>query len=248
MQPFPSSIRSRARYLHERLASATTTLPPPGTPSENFLFWKEVFAVGGNDLLGRRLESLNLSESQALIMAQDGILTDEEPEPPKWEETLLQALDALPDNVERSDSYPFYELWLPLLGFAGQKILQLPAASHLLTPSAIDGLSISLFDDISELAASPTYLFFDAYRDSGGSFREFTSHLRASRCLPLFETFPSLARSLSQLLTTWIDTTTLFLARLEADYSVVLSIAKNQRPDSQDRPGEDRNFRSSRWR
>jgi type 2 lantibiotic biosynthesis protein LanM len=232
MQPFPSSIRSRARYLHERLASATTTLPTSGTPSENFLFWKEVFAVGGNDLLGRRLESLNLSESQALIMAQDGILTDEEPEPPKWEETLLQALDALPDNVEGSDSCPFYELWLPLLGFARQKILQLPAASELLTPSAIDGLSISLFDDISELAASPTYLFFDAYRDSGGSFREFTSHLQASRCLPLFETFPSLARSLSQLLTTWIDTTTLFLARLEADYSVVLSIAKNQRPDS----------------
>jgi type 2 lantibiotic biosynthesis protein LanM len=199
--------------------------------SENFLFWKEVFAAGGNDLLGRRLESLNLSETEALIVAQDGIFS-ECLQPPEWEETLLRALDTSLENIAGAHSYPFFELWLPLLAFARQMVLQLPAVADLLPASAIDGLSLSLLRDISDLAATPTYLHFETFHANGGSFRQFTSHLRGSGCLPLFETFPGLARSLSQLLITWIHTTALFLARLKADYSEVLDIAKCQRRDS----------------
>jgi type 2 lantibiotic biosynthesis protein LanM len=228
MQSFPSSIRARARYLHERLVSATATLWTPETSPENFLFWKEVFAAGGNDLLDRRLESLNLSEAEAMIVAQDGSFADEGLQAPEWERTLLQALETPPDNIEGAYSYPFSELWLPLLGFARQQVIQLSAAADLVLPAAIDSLSLSLLREISELAAHPTYQLFEAFRANGGSFKGFTSNLRERGYLPLFEKFPGLARSLSQLLITWIDTTTLFLTRLKADYTEVLAIAKSQ--------------------
>jgi type 2 lantibiotic biosynthesis protein LanM len=229
MQPFPSSIRARARYLYERLASATGTLPAPETPSENFLFWRDVFATGGNDLLTRRLESLNLSDSQALALAQDSAFSEETLQCPGWEENLLRALDAPPDGIEGARSYPFFALWLPLLSFARHNVLQIEGVADLVLPCAIEGLLLSLLRDISELAAIPTYQLFETSRASGSSFSDFTSSLRKSGCLPLFEKFPGLARSLSQLLTTWIDTTTLFLLRLKADYSQVLVIAKSQR-------------------
>lgn len=232
MRSFPSSIRARARYLHERLVSATATLSTSETSPENFLFWKEVFAVGGNDLLDRRLESLNLSEAEARIVAQDVSFSDEGLPPPEWERTLLRALDTPADSIERADSHPFFELWLPLLGFARQQVSQLTAAAHLVSPTAIDGLSLSLLCDISELAAPPTYQLFETFRTNGGTFKRFTGNLREKRYLPLFEKFPGLARALSQLLITWIDTTTLFLTRLKADYTEVLAIAKSRRADT----------------
>jgi hypothetical protein len=68
-----------------------------------------------------------------------------------------------------------------------------------------------------KLAAEATYRVFAQQRAAGVSCDDFVRTTRASRYENLFESFPALARAVAILISHWIQTTTIFLARLRYD-------------------------------
>jgi lantibiotic modifying enzyme len=68
-----------------------------------------------------------------------------------------------------------------------------------------------------KLAAEATYRVFAQQRAAGVSFDDFVRTTRASRYENLFQSFPALARAVAILISHWIQTTTIFLARLRYD-------------------------------
>jgi len=218
-----AALSAQAHYLHERLAAAPTEPQATPEPGDDFRDWKQVFTTGTYDRFSARLRSLGVSEEQAVYV------TSEPPEPvtqrDRWEEVLNQALQYPPVDLEGSQAFPFSVLWLPLIAFARQNLSLSPDA---VTASAIDSLLLSLLQEISELASFPSFAQFSQHQQNGGSFETFIQSVRQSEYRILFERFPVLARQISHLLTSWTNSTNLFLERLRTDFSEVIALGQSE--------------------
>jgi type 2 lantibiotic biosynthesis protein LanM len=233
-------IVGRARYLHERLREQTLSPAAPGEPSQDvsrrspaaaeqadFLFWKQQFCTGGYDRFAERLDSLGITQQEAVYLSR---------EPPSnetlaggWAEIFEKALRQPALSLEGAEAFPFADLWLPLVSFARESVHPYAIDAALFTATALDGLLLTLLQDLSEFAAFPAFEVFSESRSDGEQLSDFNRRVTESGYLVLFDRFPMLGRQLSRLVTTWIDATTLFLRRFQADILDVKTFAKSQR-------------------
>ena len=224
-------ILARASYLHERVRVLAEAGQPRHSEAEpdlsrhseaeaDFLFWKQQFSSGSYNRFAERLSSLGITEQQAVRLTQQswpgGQSVDK-----GWSEVLERALREPALHLEGSDAFPFAELWLPLLSYARESVHPFAAGAGIIVPTALDGLLLTLLQDLSEYAAFPTFQIFSESRTGDEPQSEFIRRVTESGYQVLFERFPILARQLSRLLTTWIDATNLFLRRFQNDIAEI---------------------------
>jgi class II lanthipeptide synthase len=254
-------ILARARYLHERLRYLSKSANEPqasGVPTESvpqarqrsiigdlgpaseadFLFWKKQLSGTGYDRFAERLDSLGISEQDAVFLSQESSSPDAQPSGSEaaglnqnqdWDEIFDRALQQPALHLEGDDAFPFAKLWLPLVSFARASVQPLAADTGLFAPTALDGMLLTLLDDLSDFAAFPTFQIFSEPRSGAEPLNEFTRRVKESGYLVLFERFPVLPRQLSRLVTTWIDSTSLFLRRFQEDISEIRKLAGSER-------------------
>jgi type 2 lantibiotic biosynthesis protein LanM len=246
-------ILARARYLRERLQELAARPEKPestsGAPTESasqarqrstgeadLLFWRRQLSGSGYDRFAERLDSLGISEQDAVFLSQESSFRGEQPvtleaegldREKGWDEIFDRALKHPALYLEGADVFPFASLWLPLVSVARESV-QPAVDPGLLAPSALDGLLLTLLQDLSEFAAFPAFRVFSESR-SAESLNAFTRRVTESGYLVLFERSPALARQLSRLVTTWIDATTLFLRRFQEDISEIRKLARSER-------------------
>ena len=192
----------------------------------DFLFWKQQFCTGGYDRFAERLESLGITPQEAVFLTQESL--PREQLDGGWADIFEKALRQPALNVEGADALPFAALWLPLVSFARESVQPHATDAALFSATALDGLLLTLLQDLSEFAASPTFEVFSQSRSDREDLTDFIRRVIESGYLVLFDRFPMLGRQLSRLVTTWIDATSLFLRRLQADILEVRTFAKSQ--------------------
>jgi len=211
---------------------------PAAAGEADFLFWKKQLSGTGYDRFAERLHSLGISEQVAVFLSQGSSFPDEQPgssatigldRDKGWDELFQRALEQPTLRLEGGDAFPFAKLWLPLVSLAHQSVRALAANTGLLAPTALDGLLLTLWRDLSDFAALPTFRVFSESRSGAEPLNEFIQRVRESRYLVLFERFPGLARQLSRLVTTWIDATGLFLRRFQDDISEIRQLVRCER-------------------
>jgi type 2 lantibiotic biosynthesis protein LanM len=207
-----------ADYLHERIAAGTTDPLSEGS-EKDFIAWREILNVSGEQIFTRRLASLGLDESQAcrLTRRAGGIGDDAAP-------CRLQLLGAALGSNEEEQylfdaSQPFARIWAPIAGYAVKQLS--PYDTGRVSHNALAKLACFLHSEISKFAAESTYLVFDNFRDRGGTFEEFIECQRLNRCKDIFCGYPALARCISGLIADWISTTNVFLRRLAKNASLL---------------------------
>jgi len=250
-------ILARARYLHERLqklsevpatsegltkdlsrrseaeldrlrrSNREADLSRRSEAEADFLFWKQQFSSGNYDRFAERLHSLGITEQQALSLTQESWLSDQ-PINRVWSEILERALRRPALHLKGADAFPFAELWLPLVSYARESVHPFAVSTGVIAPTALDGLMLTLLQDLSEYAAFPTFQVFTESRSGGAQLSEFIRQVAESGYQVLFERFPILARQLSRLVTTWIDATTLFLCRFQHDIADIRKLVRSE--------------------
>jgi hypothetical protein len=79
-----------ADYLHERIASGTTDPLSEGS-EEDFIAWREILNVSGEQIFTRRLTSLDLEENQARRLTRRAGANPNR-SAPLWRQLLRKAL------------------------------------------------------------------------------------------------------------------------------------------------------------
>jgi type 2 lantibiotic biosynthesis protein LanM len=242
-------IRDLSKSVIEPRASGAQTEPassglagsrrsPAAAGEADFLFWKKQLSGTGYDRFTERLHSLGISEQDAVFLSQESSFPDEQPgisaavgldRDKGWAEIFQRALERPPLHLEGGDAFPFAKLWLPLVSLARQSVQALAADTGLLAPTALDGLLLTLWHDLSDFAALSTFRVFSESRSGAEPLNDFIRRVTESGYLVLFERFPGLARQLSRLVTTWIDATGLFLRRFQEDISEIRQLARSER-------------------
>jgi type 2 lantibiotic biosynthesis protein LanM len=203
-------------YLHERIAAAKAERLSQAEETD-FVAWRNLLNVSGEQIFERRLDSLGLDEGKARELtrragrALDGEVSD-------WFQVLERALGWPSVDPRFFDvDQPFSEIWAPITGYAFER-LAIPRL-ELVSPKALAEIIRFLHSEVARLAAEPTYLVFDGdgFRSQGKTFEEFVQTERRNLCRDIFLKYPALARCISKLMRDWISTTNLFLQRLEAD-------------------------------
>jgi lantibiotic modifying enzyme len=201
-------------YLHERIASGTADQSPEGLESD-FIAWREVLNLSGEQIFDRRLASLGLDENQARRLAQR-IDRNPDCDTPDWSRILVAALGSPdPDSSFFDHDQPFAKIWAPISGYAAKQLTI--RHRHLVSDRALADTSRFLHAEISKIAAEPTYLVFDNFRSQGKTFEEFVDGQRRNHGEDIFSRYPVLARCIGELIRDWIKTTNLFFHRLATD-------------------------------
>ena len=242
-------IRDLSKSVIEPRASGAQTEPtssglagsrrsPAAAGEADFLFWKKQLSGTGYDRFTERLHSLGISEQDAVFLSQESSFPDEQPgssaavgldRDKGWDEIFQRALEQPTLHLEGGDAFPFAKLWLPLVSLARQSVQALAADTGLLAPTALDGLLLTLWHDLSDFAALSTFRVFSESRSGAEPLNEFIRRVTESGYLVLFERFPGLPRQLSRLVSTWIDATGLFLRRFQEDISEIRQLARSER-------------------
>jgi len=205
-------------YLHERIEAGITNHLSEGS-EEDFIAWREILNVSGEQVFASRLTSLGLDENRARRLTRRAHGNDN-----RVASECLQVLREALGSVGKDDRFcdldqPFATLWAPVTRYATQ---QLSAWNRrLVSLEAIARLVRFLHAEISSVAAEPTYLIFDKFRAAGATFGEFIQRQRHGRCEDIFYAYPALARCICHLIDDWINTTNVFLRRLETNASLL---------------------------
>jgi type 2 lantibiotic biosynthesis protein LanM len=202
-------------FLFERLADLANPASPKSDQSE-FESWRELFDSGTEKLFAQRLASIGLAEDQAKgLFGRPGSGS----KIPPWYELLEKASQYQPAEEIFLHNFPFAPLWWPFAAYAKEQVFQPLENRSLMSSKATESLANQLLQDICKLAAEATYRLFAKERAEGVSFEDFVRTTRSSRYENLFECFPALARAVAILVSHWIQTTAIFLARLRYDLS-----------------------------
>jgi hypothetical protein len=106
-----------ADYLHERIASGTTDPLSEGS-EEDFIAWREILNVSGEQIFTRRLTSLDLEENQARRLTRRAGANPNR-SAPIWRQLLRKALGSEERNQPSFDAnQPFARIWAPITGYA----------------------------------------------------------------------------------------------------------------------------------
>jgi len=207
-----------AEFLFERLRDVRPIENAPASESD-YEEWKKRFLFGNNDLFHRRLQSLEISDERARIVAGHGITSlTAGPEPTDWSNLLRAATRFTAKGEMASADIPFGPLWEPLALFAESRLVE---SDPRLSRSAKETLTKHLLSEMSKITADPVYLEYETFRKNGCSFAEFIKLTQDSEYGIVFNRFPALARSVAGLIDSWIETTNKFLRRLNDDWDAL---------------------------
>jgi class II lanthipeptide synthase len=147
-----------------------------------------------------------------------------------WVEAELQrpADDQAACVIRAGQRYPFEDLFIPLVAAADRFVWSELTPSVQIEAAARDCLRIMLLEELATLCAPVLYELFSAFRkqtaehgadphDRGAKYSRFVSDMRADGWRRLFEEKPVLLRLIAVLIRQWIESTHLFVSRLEAD-------------------------------
>jgi type 2 lantibiotic biosynthesis protein LanM len=209
---------SNSDYLHERTAAGTPAPLSEGSEMD-FIAWREILNVSGQQIFTRRLTSLGIDEDQARRLTRRAGDNDNH-SAPIWRQLLRTALSSKEPNLDLFDAnQPFGRIWAPITGYAIKQLS--PYDARLVSPNALANLVCFLHSEISNLAAEPTYTIFDNFRAQGGTFEEFIDRQRRYSCEDILGSYPALTRCMTGLIADWINTTNAFLRRLEASAALL---------------------------
>jgi len=221
-------IGRRAATLDERVAAIRDADAggPAGSPSERQTLarWQQVFSPSDAAAFARRLAWDGLDEDTAARAVAD----EAPPAAAEWTAWLPIFLDAAAEGaaemaaVPSEDEPPFVELWVPFLRVARRALAR--AAGPLadgLAPAAALGLETRLRREIAMVAELALY---ERFTSSGLSYDDFVRTMLAGGLGELFTDLPVLARQMTRLVETWVDSSTEMLQRLEADQAAIASM------------------------
>jgi len=214
-------VPENAEFLFERLRNLSSS-PKSDSDMSDFHAWREVFAPA-QDLFAKRLQSLNITEEQATEATlrqrdsgREGVSA--------WDTMLKIALNHPAGAIESPLNYPFATLWWPAAGYARHELFSEAERSTILAPGVLDPLVRHLLKEICSIAAEPTYQVFAEHRQRGGTFETFVQSVRSTGYANVFAPFPALARCIAILLSRWIGTSQIFLARLTGEWKEICAL------------------------
>lgn len=208
----------RAAFISDTIAGQAG---PPDLPLDDFEHWQKLYESPGSNLFRQRLDQLGttpegLFEGRQISGENHAQLS------PDWCTLLERGLFSPPVSIPDIADLPFFQLWLPLVGFARSEAFPSPP-EHFSQP-AILALCRHLLSEICFEAARPVYRLFDRERSRGVSYQDFILRVRNDRYRELFAHFPALARSLNTTVRQWIGNTGAFRDRFNADLAGIESL------------------------
>ncbi len=200
-----ASILARGAPLQERLAAPD----PQQNPADTTALldrWRGVFDSATHQLFDARLASIDLSLEQVRLRL--GGIWHGSDRQSKWFDAFLEAFSYPAYPAFITLKLPFAPLWAPVASFAHDLVFRDGESSRLISADASRSLSQSLLEELCRVAAEPVYLWFEEERAKGQPFEEFVRLSLKSDGERIFDRFPAL----------WVSATQLFMRRLAADW------------------------------
>ena len=194
--------------------------------------WNTAFSGQDKESFQRRLSWDGLTEK--IVRERLAYHPDFSEEQPSWTQTLLSVIEQCPEVIRRIDqdrkesdsSIAFYELWLPFLQSAKNRVIEKAGnISDLLGHSAWDSFQQQLLKELSAFGSLAAFRKFEAFRNTylfdassdSTLYYRFIIRLLEENLNPLFEDYPVLSRQLCRLTDTWAESISEFLSRLKQD-------------------------------
>jgi type 2 lantibiotic biosynthesis protein LanM len=166
---------------------------------------------------------------------------------PSWLETFKALVQSSKDILIKLQEYkylpidsehplPFEDFYVPFILVARNKLnSQLPSncLSRIFTDEAYKAIEINLLQQLVNLGTETLLLEFNKVKEKHDSqeknegkalYTSFIQNLHKDGGIRFFENYPVLARLIATTIDLWVESTTEFIQRLEADLSVIESI------------------------
>lgn len=247
MEAFHERLIARAATIDELLSDAFEPLPGQKNDADlaarRLAAWCRACASGDWSLFEQRLAKDGWSIGHVLAKFAT---TRRKPSAcvPAWIEDAIwieAALQGTPKSIGRALEFghprAFEQLFAPVIEQAEARLLSVvdARASHNLEESARACLRLSLFEELSGLMVPAIYERFakareageppaDAERRQGGAtakYDQFVADMKAGGFRRLFEDKPVLLRVMACVTRHWIDTSSEFITRLDADLAAI---------------------------
>ncbi len=236
MDAFYERLSTRAATIDELLSEDFEPLPGQKADADltarRLAAWSQASTAGDPDLFGQRLARDRLTIDQ--VRARFGAV-QRKGTAPTWLDDAVWIEGALQESrsdIKRAsraagaEPTAFEHLFVPLLERAEAMIERNVGARVLvhLTEPARASLRLSLLKTLSGFCAPALYERFTEARNRDaktGLYERFVAAMKAGGWRSLFEQKPVLLRLIATLTRQWIDTTSEFLLRLDADLAAV---------------------------
>lgn len=250
-------IAARASFISERRAPQFIHNADEKQIDERLKAWAQAVDEKGELSALERLWSWDgIDPAAAREMVTPVSLRDNAPLP-TWAQTLqrilsqdLNGVELPPRTLDAPELLPFQDVLLPFILYAHSELASSKGYA-LLTPNAQGDLLRTLLRTLSQYAAEPLYLEFQARRNrqafgaltmlvakSGQTpadklYRQFVAQLHAGGWLKFFAKYPVLARILATFTELNIETRRRFLERLADDLNEIERTFNNGAPLAQ---------------
>lgn len=245
VDPFFDQLLARARTVDETLSENFDALRGQKREADmaarRLAAWCRSCASGDWLLFGRRLARDNLTFDQVLAKFASARHSAGASRPTwtgdaVWIEAALRSDDIIRVRPYVGDGkrHPFEHLLWPLVQQADALLAAVvaPGAFARLTEAGHDCLVLMLLKDLSSLCAPVLYERFAEARkrgqpaeqqgeDSSSCYDRFVADMRARGFRQLLESKPVLLRLMAVVTRQWVDTTSEFIARLDADWATI---------------------------
>jgi type 2 lantibiotic biosynthesis protein LanM len=225
-QPAPSDcLAVRAATIDELLSDQFEALPgqehDSDRASRRMAAWCNASCSGDWQQFSRRLARDGHTFEQVRARLATVRRTSSSPLPQwaddaNWVRTTLDSSRAHGDSTSSAKHYPFEHLLLPLVNAAADRLWTSTDCSRL-APAAQDGIRRELLHDLTDLCAPALYERFVADR----RYTSFISDMKSCGFQRLLDEKPVLLRLLASTTRQWLNSSTEFVTRLDADYDAI---------------------------
>jgi len=203
--------------------------------------WNTAFSGQDRESFQRRLSWDGLTEES--VIKYLSYHPDFSDKMPKWTRTLSFVIEQCPEVIRKInqvnyirkwlDTIAFYELWLPFLQSAKNRVIEKAEnVFNLLTDKAWYSLERQLLKELSAFGSMAAFRKFEAFRNTylldaspdSTLYHHFIIRLLEEKLNPLFEDYPVLSRQLCRLTDTWAESVSEFLSRLKQDMPDIAQI------------------------